>query len=233
MHVLFINGSPHPRGCTWRAMVEVSKELHAAGITIEWVHVGVQAVRGCMGCMKCREGGINKCIYGDDTVNIALNRMAVCDALVVGSPVHYGGACGAVTSFLDRMFFAGSNAGIFEGKPGAAVVSCRRAGSTSALEQLNKYFTINNMPLVPSYYWNMVHGNTIEEVEQDKEGMFVMRQVGRNLVWLLKALKAGKEQGIVFPAAQPDEIVRTNFIRKTSPDYSFHMPQPETDKYLP
>ena len=211
MKVLFINGSPHPRGCTWRAMVEVSRALNEEGIQVEWIPMGGQPVRGCMGCGACKKSGLKRCIYGDDAVNVAITRMEQCDGLIVGSPVHYGGASGACTSFLDRMFYA---SGGFAGKPGAAVVSCRRGGSTSALEQLQKYFMMNNMPLVPSYYWNMVHGNTIEEVEQDLEGMFVMRQLGQNMAWLLKSIEAGKEKGLIFPAKEPDQIVRMNFIRK-------------------
>ena len=207
MRVLFINGSPHPKGCSWRAMVEISTVLHDEGIEVNWIHVGAQAVRGCMGCGKCRESGIKRCIYGDDVVNVAIQRMEVSDALIVGSPVHFGGASGACTSFLDRMFYAG---GGFAGKPGAAIVTCRRGGSTAALEQLNKYFMLNNMPLVPSAYWNMVHGNTIEEIERDAEGLAVMRQLGRNMAWMLKAFEAGREKGIDYKA---ETITRMNFIR--------------------
>ena len=127
-------------------------------------------------------------------------------------PVHYAGASGGITSFLDRMFYS---TGGFPYKPGAAVVSCRRAGSTAALEQLNKYFMMNNMPLVPSAYWNMVHGNSPEEVEQDLEGLMVMRTLGRNMAWLLKSIDAGKAHGILAPAAEPK--TRTNFIRKCEP----------------
>ena len=134
--------------------------------------------------------------------------MEEADALIIGSPVHYAAAGGAITSFLDRAFYA---TGGFPNKPGAAIVSCRRGGSTAALEQLNKYFTISNMPLVSSAYWNMVHGNSPAEVEQDLEGMMVMRTLGRNMAWLLKCIHAGKEAGIPLP--EKEGKVRTNFIR--------------------
>lgn len=207
MRVLFINGSPHVKGCTWRAMVEIARTLNEEGIEINWIHVGTAPVRGCMGCDSCHTSGTGKCIYGDDVVNVAIARMEVCDALIVGSPVHYGAPSGMAVSFLDRMFYA---SGGFAGKPGAAVVTCRRGGSTAALDKLNKYFLMNNMPLVPSSYWNMVHGNTIEEIEQDEEGLMVMRQVGRNLAWMLRSMEAARKKGIDFE--QPD-IVRTNFVR--------------------
>ena len=148
----------------------------------------------------------------EDAVNVVIKKMEECDGLIVGSPVHYAGASGGITSFLDRMFYS---TGGFPYKPGAAVVSCRRAGSTAALEQLNKYFMMNNMPLVPSAYWNMVHGNSPEEVEQDLEGLMVMRTLGRNMAWLLKSIDAGKAHGILAPAAEPK--TRTNFIRKCEP----------------
>ena len=126
-----------------------------------------------------------------------------------GSPVHYAAASGAITSFLDRAFYGKGN--VFAGKPGAAVVSCRRGGAASAFDQLNKYFTINSMPVVSSQYWNMVHGNTPEEVKQDQEGLQIMRTLGNNMAWLLKCIAAGKAQGIDFPQREP--FIRTNFIR--------------------
>lgn len=208
MKVLLLNGSPHRSGCTFRALKEIIIELQKEGIETELMHVGMHTVRGCKGCGNCRKNKLGKCIFGDDPVNVAIAKMEECDGLIVGSPVHYAAAAGDITSFLDRMFYA---SGGFPYKPGAAIVSCRRAGSTAALEQLNKYFTISNMPLVPSAYWNMVHGNTPEEVEQDEEGLMVMRTVGRNMAWLLKSIEAGRKAGLTLP---PDEgKIRTNFIR--------------------
>lgn len=213
MKVLLLNGSPHPKGCTFRALFEVETTLHEAGIETEWLHVGTTPIRGCMGCGMCRKNKLDRCIFGEDAVNVAIAKMAECDALIVGSPVHYASASGSVTSFLDRMFYS---SGGFAYKPGAAVVSCRRAGSTAALEQLNKYFMISNMPLVPSAYWNMVHGNTPAEVEQDKEGLMVMRTLGRNMAWLLHSIEAGRKTGLLTPAPEPK--TRTNFIRKLEPE---------------
>ena len=209
MKVLLLNGSPHPKGSTWRALLEVETELHKQGIDTEWLHVGVNPVRGCMGCHMCKENDLGCCVFGDDPVNVAISKMKECDGLVIGSSVHYASATGVATSFLDRMFYS---SGGFAGKPGAAVVCCRRAGSTAALEQLNKYFMISNMPMVPSCYWNMVHGNNPDEIEQDLEGMHVMRLLARNMAWMLKCIEAGKEKGIDHP--DYSEKVRTNFIRE-------------------
>lgn len=208
MKVLLINGSPHRNGATFRALKEIILELQKEGIETELMQIGMHVVRGCKGCGTCRKNHLGKCIFGDDPVNVAISRMQECDALIVGSPVHYAAAAGDITSFLDRMFYASRG---FPYKPGAAVVSCRRAGSTAALEQLNKYFMMNNMPLVPSAYWNMVHGNSAEEVEQDEEGLMVMRTLARNMAWMLKSIEAGKAAGLALP---PDEgKIRTNFIR--------------------
>lgn len=212
MKVLLINGSPHPNGCTHRALIEVEGALNASGIETEIMHVGTNPIRGCMGCGVCRKNKLGKCIFGEDPVNVAIAKMESCDGLIVGSPVHFASACGGITSFLDRMFYS---SGGFPYKPGACIVSCRRAGSTAALEQLNKYFLISNMPLVPSAYWNMIHGNTPAEVEQDLEGMMVMRTLGRNMAWMLHSIEAAKNNGILPPA--PEKKVRTNFIRDLEP----------------
>lgn len=206
MKVLLINGSPKPQGCTYTALCEVAKELEKENIETEIFHVGNKPIRGCMGCGGCKTSG--KCVFDDDTVNIALEKAKEADGFIFGSPVHYAGASGQITSFLDRFFYAGTG---FAYKPGAAIVSCRRGGSTAAFDQLNKYFTISNMPVVSSQYWNMVHGNTPDEVKQDLEGMQTMRTLGRNMAWLLKCLKAGEEAGVSLPEKEIKE--RTNFIR--------------------
>ena len=170
------------------------------GRKTEILHVGGRQVWGCMGCGACARLG--KCVHDDDLVNTAVAKMKECDGLIVGSPVHYASASGAITSFLDRFFH----------KPGAAVVSARRAGTTAALDQLNKYFTINQMPVVSSQYWNMVHGTSAQETAEDEEGMQIMRTLGRNMAWLLKCIEAGKRAGVCIPAAET-ERKRTNFIR--------------------
>ena len=208
MKVLLVNGSPHQTGCTCTALEEVASTLREAGVETEMVWLGVKPLAGCIGCGVCAE---KKACFRDDLVNDFLDKAAGADGFVFGSPVHYAAAGGAITSFMDRAFYAGNRRGVFAGKPGAAVVSCRRGGATAALDQLNKYFTICSMPVVSSQYWNMVHGNTPDEVRQDLEGMQTMRMLGRNMAWLLRCIEAGRAAGIAFPQAEPG--VRTNFIR--------------------
>ena len=206
MKVLLLNGSPHPHGCTFTALSEVAGALEKNGIETEIFQIGNQPISGCIACGKCRDTG--KCVISDG-VNDFVEKAKSADCFVFGSPVYYASASGQISSFLDRAFYGKS--AIFEGKPGAAVVSCRRAGSTASLDQLNKYFTISGMPVVSSRYWNMVHGNTPEEVVQDKEGMQVMRTLGNNMAWLLKCIELGKAQGVSFPEKEPAQ--KTNFIR--------------------
>jgi len=208
MKVLLINGSPKAKGCTYTALCEVAGALEKENIETEIFHVGNKPIRGCMACGGCSGDNSGKCVYDDDTVNIALEKAKTADGFVFGSPVHYAAASGQITAFLDRFFYAGKG---FPYKPGAAIVSCRRGGSTAAFEQLNKYFTISNMPVVSSQYWNMVHGNTPEEVRQDLEGMQTMRVLGKNMAWLLKCIQAGKEAGVKLP--EMESKARTNFIR--------------------
>jgi len=208
MKVLLVNGSPHEKGCTYTALREVEKELIQAGIATEILWVGNKPIIGCTSCGHCRRSGSGRCVFDEDGVNAALEKAEQADGFVFGSPVHYAGASGAVTSFLDRCFYAGK---AFQYKPGAAIVSCRRGGATAAFEQLNKYFTISNMPVVSSQYWNMVHGNTPEEVVQDLEGMQIMRTLGRNMAWLLKCIETGKQAGIALP--EKETRISTNFIR--------------------
>lgn len=213
MKVLLINGSPKIDGCTYTALSEVAKELQHENIETEIFHVGNKAISGCVACMKCFENG-GLCAINDDDVNSTIMKAKETDAFVFGSPVHFAAGSGFLTSFLDRFFFAGGFGGggdVFRCKPGAAVVSCRRGGSTAALDQLNKYFTIMNMPVVSSLYWNMVHGMSPEEVRQDLEGMQIMRTLGKNMAWLLRSIQAGKEAGVTLPEQEPR--IDTNFIR--------------------
>ncbi len=207
MKILLINGSPHVHGCTYTALEEIVKELNKENIDTEILHVGNKPIRGCMGCGGCYNGS-GKCIYNDDIVNVALDKAQEADGFIFGSPVHYAAPSGQITSFLDRFFYAGHG---YQYKPGAVIVSCRRGGSTAAFDQLNKYLTISGMPVVSSQYWNMVHGNTPEEVKQDLEGLQTMRTIGRNMAWLLKSIQAGKEAGISLP--KQEKRVVTNFIR--------------------
>ncbi len=207
MKVLLINGSPHKEGCTYTALNEIANELNRLEVETELFHIGTQPVSGCTACGYCKKTQARRCVY-QDTVNEAITKMELSDAMIVGSPVHYASACGSVISFLDRMFYA---SGGFAYKPGAAIVTCRRGGATAAFDQLNKYFCISGMPVVSSQYWNMAHGNTPEEVKQDLEGLQTMRTLARNLNWLLQSIAAGRKNGIPLPEVEPR--LRTNFIR--------------------
>ena len=206
MKVLLVNGSAKEQGCTYTALQEVAVTLQKHGIETEMIQVGAQPVAGCIGCGACFQSG--KC-FREDGVNEFVEKAKSADGFIFGSPVHYAAASGALTSFLDRAFYGKS--AVFQGKPGACVVSCRRGGAASAFDQLNKYFTINCMPIVSSQYWNMVHGNTPDEVRQDLEGMQTMRTLGNNMAWLLKCIEAGKNEGIDFPEREP--AIKTNYIR--------------------
>ena len=191
MKVLVINGSPHLSGCTDRALREVEKTLAECGIETERVNIGNKDVRGCIGCNFCRQHG--RCVF-NDIVNETAPLFEACDGMIVGSPVYYAGCNGQALAFLDRLFY--STSGRFDKtmKIGAAVVSSRRAGSTSAFDEINKYFTISAMPIVSSTYWNEVHGFTAEDVEADLEGLQTMRNLGRNMAFMMKVFKAAKEE---------------------------------------
>jgi multimeric flavodoxin WrbA len=205
MKVLLINGSPNPDGCTYTALREVAGALEQNGVETEIFQIGRMPVRGCIDCGGCRN---NRCAF-DDIANQALAKFESCDALVIGSPVYYAAPNGSLISLLNRMFFAGS--ALMRLKPAACNVSARRAGTTAALEVLNKYPTIAQMPLVSSTYWNMVHGNEPAEVMKDDEGVKTMRVLGANMAYLLKCIEAGKVAGVTQPA--PGPRVFTNFIR--------------------
>jgi multimeric flavodoxin WrbA len=210
MHVILVNGSPHPHGCTFTALETVAAALNDGGVTTEIFQVGTKPLSGCIACRKCAKLG--RCVF-DDRVNEFVDLAEKADGFVFGSPVHYAAAGGAMTCFLDRAFYSSSGAGrpVFRLKPGAAVASARRAGTTAALDQLNKYMTLAEMPIVSSRYWNMVHGNTPDEVRQDLEGMQIMCVLGRNMAWLLRCKEAALKAGIPMPEAE--QKVVTNFIR--------------------
>ena len=204
MRVLIINGSPHPKGCTARALREVETTLHAQGIETDFINVGIKNIRGCISCFKCQENG--KCVF-DDLVNEVAPLFEHADGLVVGTPVYYAHANGGLIAFLDRLFFSTQFDKTM--KVGAAVVSSRRAGSTSAFDEINKYFTISSMPIVSSTYWNEVHGYTQEDVERDLEGLQTMRNLGRNLAFLIKSINMGKHQ---LGMPEKERNVWTNFM---------------------
>ncbi|MFA4180723.1 flavodoxin family protein [Xylanibacter rodentium] len=207
MKVILVNGSPHKNGCTHAALEEVAGELEKAGIETEMFWCGVKPVMGCIGCGKC--SATKRCWYGDDAVNGFLEKVGGADGFVFGTPIHFAGTSGAVKPFMDRAFC--SKTGIYANKPAAAVVSCRRGGALGGFEDLNRYFTIAGMPVVSSNYWNEVHGNTPDEVCRDLEGMQTMRQLGRNMAWLLRSIEAGREAGVELPVTETK--IKTNFIR--------------------
>lgn len=204
MKVLLINGSPNANGCTYTALSELARTLEENGVSAEILHVGHKTIRGCLSCGKCSELG--RCVM-DDIVNEVAEKLREADGLVLGSPVYYGSANGTLLALLDRLFFSSS----FDKsmKVGAAVVSARRGGCTATFDILNKYFTISGMPVVPSQYWNMVHGFTPDDVRKDKEGLQTMRTLGRNMAFLIKSIALGKEKYGV-PELEPRQA--THFI---------------------
>ncbi len=206
MKVLLINGSPHENGCTFTALQEVKTTLENNGVETELFWIGTKPVAGCIACGHCSKTG--KCVFDDD-VNRIVDKLDEYDGMVTGSPVYYASASGQLCAFLDRLFYCGGRR--MAGKAGAAVVSCRRGGATAAFDRLNKYFTISSMPVVSSQYWNQVHGFTPEDVRRDEEGLQTMRTLGQNMAWLLKSIRAGRENGVEFPVYE-DKIM-TNFIR--------------------
>lgn len=210
MKVLLLNGSPHKNGCTYTALEEISKTLNEEGIDSEIFQLGTDIISGCRGCGAC--GQLGKCII-NDKVNEFLELAKNCDGFVFGSAVHYASATGSITSFLDRAFYANAHSRqrIFEHKPGVAIASARRSGTTATLDQLNKYFTITQMPIISGRYWNMVHGRTVDDVKQDLEGLQNMRFIARNMAWHLKCQKAGKDAGFLAP--EQENVTLTDFIR--------------------
>ncbi|MCC8198824.1 MAG: flavodoxin family protein [Tannerellaceae bacterium] len=203
MKVLLINGSPKRQGNTFIALSEVASALEANGVETEIVSIGAKAVQGCIACNKCRELG--RCIFQDELYNTVREKMKEADGLILGSPVYYAGPNGSLCALLDRLFYSASE--FFEYKPGAAIAVCRRGGASAALDRLNKYFTIQNMPVVPSQYWNIVHGLLPGEIQQDPEGLQTMRTLGKNMAWMLKTLRPE-----TAPCPEP-ERAWTNFIR--------------------
>lgn len=207
MKVLLVNGSPHLEGSTFRALMEIGSTLEKNGIETEIFQIGSEPISSCNVCSVCRDSGA--CVI-EDVVNEFVEKAEMADGLIFGSPVHYAGISGSLKAFLDRAFFANKSAK-YRGKLGAGIVVCRRGGATAAFDQLNKYFTISQMPIVSSQYWNMVHASIPEDVEQDLEGLQTMRVIGNNMAWLLKCIEAGKAAGITMPEQEPREV--TNFTR--------------------
>jgi len=207
MKVLLVNGSPHERGCTNRALMEIAATLLEEGVDSEILWLGREPLGGCIACGGCRHN--DTCIY-DDILNRSREKFREADGFVFGSPVHYAAASGNLTAFMDRLFYSEGKKTFFM-KPAAAITSARRAGTTATMDQLNKYFSISQMPIVSSRYWNMVHGSTPEQVEEDKEGLWTMRVLARNMAYLLKCQQAARAAGIELPRQETGEY--TNFVR--------------------
>ena len=210
MKVIAVNGSPKADGNTYNSLKLVGDELQKEGIEFEIIHIGNKVIRGCIACGSCAKTLNERCIFTDE-VNDALQKLKAADGILLGSPVHYAGVAGTMKSFLDRLFYvAGANGNLFRHKVGATVVAVRRSGGVSTFDTLNHYINYAEMIMPGSNYWNVAHGRAPGEMLQDGEGVQVMRVLGKNMAWLLKALAASKEQ---VPASPKEEKVYTNFIR--------------------
>ncbi len=206
MKVLMLNGSPKASGNTYTALLEIGKQLNKENIEYEIVQIGGAPMRDCIGCGRCTENG---CIFSDDGVNEFIAKAKEADGFVFGTPVYYAHPSGRILSFLDRVFYSGGRA--FKFKPAASVAVARRAGTTASFDCLNKYFGISQMPVAGATYWNNVHGAVPGEVSFDEEGMRTMRNLARNLAWMIKCFDAGKKNGIPLPETETGN--KTNFIR--------------------
>lgn len=202
MKVLLINGSPHKQGNTYLALCEVAKALEECGVETEIAWIGNRAVQGCIACYKCAESG--HCVFRDELTRSMEQKFEACDGMVIGSPVYYAGPNGSLCALLDRMFYSYGRHMAF--KPAAAVAVCRRGGASATFDRLNKYFTISNMPVVSSQYWNSVHGRNPGEAAHDGEGMQTMRALGRNMAWMLRNLASA-------PVPEREPRISTNFVR--------------------
>ena len=187
MKVLLVNGSPNREGCTYTALREVGETLEKNGIETEMFQIGTKPVQGCIACRKCME--LKKCVFDDAQYSELRDKILEADGVVIGSPVYFAGPSGVLCALLDRVFF--SSMGQFLHKPAACIVNCRRGGASSAFDRLNKYFTVSQMPVVSSQYWNCTHGFTPDDVRKDHEGLQTMRTIGRNMAWLLKNAQTG------------------------------------------
>lgn len=205
MKVLLFNGSPKAKGCTFTALSKMAEILNEQGIQTEIIQTGNGPVRDCIGCGGCA----GKCVFADDKVNEWIEKAKEADGFVFGTPVYYAHPSGRILSVMDRLFYAGGNS--FAHKPAAVIASARRAGTTASLDAISKHLSMSQMPIITSTYWNMVHGNSPEEVVQDLEGMQTITNLAMNMAWILKCIGAGAKAGICVPETK--KTVRTNFIR--------------------
>jgi multimeric flavodoxin WrbA len=209
--VTAFNGSPKQNGNTFRAISLVCEELEASGIQTEIVHIGSEKIRGCVGCGSCAKNKDERCAFSDDPVNDCIQKIKASNGILLGSPVYYSGIAGTMKSFLDRLFYvAGSNGSMFRHKTGAAIAAVRRSGGVTTVDQLNHYLLNTEMIIATSSYWNVIHGAVPGEVDQDGEGVQIMRTLGRNMAWIMKLVERGS--GEILPPPQ-EKKVRTNFIR--------------------
>ena len=204
MKVLLINGSPHKKGNTYIALLEVATALEKEGVATEIVSIGTKAIQGCIACNKCQETGV--CVFNDEPYRTIREKLQQADGVIIGSPVYFAGPNGMLCALLDRLFYSCRSVLLY--KPAASVAICRRGGASATFDRLNKYFTITNMPVVSSQYWNSVHGRRPGEAVQDLEGLQIMRTFGRNMAWLLKNIH---QNGLQVP--EPEQTIRTDFIR--------------------
>jgi len=205
MKVLMVNGSPKPKGCIATAFAIAAEEFAAAGVESEVVQVGNKDVRGCIACTRCSELG--RCVF-DDVVNECAPKLAEADGIIIGSPVYYGNPNGTVLSFMQRLFY--SSGVDLRMKVGASIVSCRRGGNSATFEALNQFFGISGMPTVPSTYWNDVHGYTGEDVYADEEGVQTIRNLARNMTFMMRAIADGRD---AYGIPERNKVIFTNFVR--------------------
>ncbi len=207
MKVLLFNGSPRANGCTFTALSEIAKTLNIENIETEILQIGNKPVQDCIGCNGCAEK--RKCVFNNDPINEWIEKAKTADGFIFGTPVYYAHPSGRILSAMDRLFYAAK--GHFAQKPAAVIASARRGGTTASLDAISKHLSITQIPVISSTYWNMIHGNTPEEAAQDLEGMQTMRNLARNMAWILKCIEVGKKSGIFAPQAETS--ARTNFIR--------------------
>ena len=211
MKVILVNGSPHIHGCTDKALQIVASELNKQNIQTEIFWISNKPIGGCIACKACNKLG--KCVF-NDVVNEFVDKAKDADGFIFGSPVHYASVAGNMRCFMDRVFYSSSNgnkANYFRFKPAACVISARRAGTTASYDQMNKYFGINQMPVISSRYWNMIHGSEPEQILQDEEGIQVMQMLARNMAYFLKCIEVGKKEGILPP--EQEKVKFTNFVK--------------------
>ncbi len=210
MKVLMVNGSSHANGTTMQALKEMQKIFDEAGVETEVIQLGTQPIADCMQCGGCQKMG--RCVLQDDQVNFFVEKAHKADGFVFASPVYFAHPSGRLLAFLDRAFFSNKGYSAFKFKVGASVGVARRGGTSASLDAINKYFGIAQMPVAGSTYWNMVYGMTAEDAPYDEEGMQTMRNLARNMIWMMQCIEAGKAQGVQEPATE--EEAKTNFIRR-------------------